>query len=45
MLFNVAGGRTYSFEEVSAWMKKSGFDRLKMKKLRAPGNAIILGYK
>jgi|SRR3990167_10908020 len=45
MLFNVAGGRTYSFEEVSAWISKGGFKNIELKKLRSPGNALIIGYK
>jgi SAM-dependent methyltransferase len=45
MLFNVAGGRTYSKDDIGVWLKKSGFSSYQMKKLRAPGNAIIIGYK
>ncbi len=45
MLFNVTGGRAYSFGEVKEWLDESGFVKPRMKKLRAPGNAVIIGYK
>lgn len=45
MLFNQAGGKTYSFGDVKGWMDKTGFTKINMKKLRAPGNALIYGFK
>ena len=45
MLFNQAGGRTYTFNEVSSWMNKTGFRKIEMKKLRDPGSALIIGSK
>lgn len=45
MLFNQAGGRTYTFKEVDRLMREVGFKEIKMKTLRAPGNALIIGYK
>ncbi len=45
MLFNQAGGRTYTFEHVKNLMQDVGFKEISMKRLRAPGNALIIGYK
>ena len=45
MLFNVAGGKTYTLSEIEKWLSGSGFKKVKMKKLRAPGNALVLGHK
>lgn len=45
MLFNQAGGRTYSYSEVNTWMVDSGFKSTKMKKMRDPGSALIFGFK
>lgn len=45
MLFNQAGGRTYSYNEVHKWMVESGFKSTKMKKMRDPGSALIIGFK
>lgn len=45
MLFNQAGGRTYSYNEVNSWMIDSGFKSTKMKKMRDPGSALIIGVK
>lgn len=45
MLFNQAGGKTYTFDEVKDWISKIGFKKVIMKKLREPGSALIIGYK
>ncbi len=45
MLFNQAGGKTYSSNQVTKWFNEVGLKEIKMKKLRAPGNALIYGFK
>lgn len=45
MLFNQAGGRTYSYNEVHSWMSEVGFTSTKFKALRDPGSALIIGFK
>lgn len=45
MLFNQANGRTYSFKEIKEWFDEVGLKNIKMKKLRAPGNALVFGFK
>lgn len=45
MLFNNAGGRTYSFEEVKGWMGHVGLHKIQLKKMRVPGYALIIGIK
>lgn len=45
MLFNQANGKTYSFKEIKEWFDEVGLKNVKMKKLRAPGNALIFGFK
>jgi hypothetical protein len=45
MLFNQAGGRTYSYNEVHHWMTEAGFKSTKLKRMRDPGSALIIGVK
>lgn len=45
MLFNNAGGRTYSYSEVASWLKEVGFVNIRFKKMRTPGFALITATK
>ncbi len=41
-----AGGQTYAFEEVSSWLKKTGFvNHRRINLQKAPGFSLILGTK
>jgi cyclopropane fatty-acyl-phospholipid synthase-like methyltransferase len=44
-LFHQANGNTYSYEEVKNWALKAGFKSVKLKKLNAPGFALIICEK
>lgn len=45
MLFNKAGGRTYSFQEICKWFIEAGFKNYSIKKMRIPGYNIIIAKK
>jgi O-methyltransferase domain len=40
-LFHQANGNTYSFNEIKEWCEFAGFRNLRMKKINAPGFALI----
>ncbi|MBD0287201.1 MAG: hypothetical protein M3342_18215 [Bacteroidota bacterium] len=44
-LLHQANGNTYSFEEVKTWGESAGFQKFKLKKLNAPGFALIFCEK
>lgn len=44
--FHLLGGRLYSFDEISGWLRASGFGAIRRRNLlRTPGNSIILGTR
>ena len=44
MLVNTRGGRTYSYEEISGWLKELGFLNIEWKDLDGPSK-LVLGIK
>ncbi|MEI6412044.1 MAG: methyltransferase [Bacteroidota bacterium] len=44
-LFHQASGNAYTYEEVSAWAKESGFRKQSLKKLNGPGFGLIVCEK
>lgn len=45
-MFLAGGGQTYAATEVAGWLRQSGFDRCRTKRLlRSPGIALVVGRK
>jgi len=44
MLINTEGGDTYTFSEISSWLKRSGISKIKQIEL-SEGNSLVIGYK
>lgn len=44
-LFHQTNGNTYSFDQVKDWAEKTGFKSVELKKLKAPGFALVICKK
>lgn len=45
-LFDLAGGQSYSFDDIASWLRAAGFEHARRKDLRRlPGSTLVLATK